>query len=135
MKTSGFAASRTGLRHKLMVLAAVIAIVGPAAAQIYQHGNSTTIIEQSGSGADSETQVEHFPDGQRIITQDGNSTDITIQREGNAASSDSYDSYADDDDSRQLRERFSRSQRFDQSDGGSREDFGQRMHERMRGDY
>lgn len=128
METSGFAASRTGLRHKLMVLTAVIAIAGPVAAQIYQHSNSTTIIEQSGSDTDSETQVERYSDGQRIITQDGNSTDITIQREGDAASSD-------DDYARQIQERFSRSQRFDQSDDESREDFGQRMNERMRRDY
>ena len=65
-----------------LIIGAVIA-VGAVHAETYSHGNDTTSIEQSGGGSTS--QVEQYPGGQTVITQDGNNTDISIQR-GSGAS-------------------------------------------------
>lgn len=62
-------------------LALMLALIGAGAvtAQAYQSDGSTTVIEQKGGGR-SESQVIVYPDGQEVITRDGQSTDISIQR-------------------------------------------------------
>ncbi|MGB5831832.1 MAG: hypothetical protein WBG92_07565 [Thiohalocapsa sp.] len=117
-----------------------------AGAETFQYGGSTTIIEQSGGNSTSRSKVTRFHDGQRIITQDGSSTDITVQRSGDyPTSNEGWEhpgSSADRFDRSSIEERFSRSD----SDGRSandcsgctasstREAFKQRMQERMRSD-
>lgn len=66
----------------LCVIALAAAGAGLAGAQVHQHGNSTTIIEQRGGSGATTTEITRYPDGQTIITRDGSSVDITIQREG-----------------------------------------------------
>lgn len=53
---------------------------GGAAAQTYSSGGSTAVIEQRGGTGASQSQVTVYPDGQRILSEDGHSTDLTIQR-------------------------------------------------------
>ncbi len=53
-----------------------------AGAETYQHGGSTTVIEQSGGAGASRSEVSRHPDGQRIVTQDGSNTDVTVQHSG-----------------------------------------------------
>lgn len=50
------------------------------ATEVHQHGGSTAVIKQSGGSGPKSTKVIKTPEGQKIITRDGNSTDITIQR-------------------------------------------------------
>ncbi|MFO7642654.1 MAG: hypothetical protein R6X17_15705 [Candidatus Competibacteraceae bacterium] len=65
-------------------IALVLAIIGVsfASEEIYQQGDSTAIIRQSGGGGPSESQVIRHEDGHTIITRDGRNTDITVQRRG-----------------------------------------------------
>jgi hypothetical protein len=53
--------------------------MGCAATEVHQQGGSTAVIEQSGGSEPSRTQVTKTPNGQKIITRDGNSSDVTIQ--------------------------------------------------------
>ena len=111
-------------------LAAALAGVAVAAAQTYRHGNSTTIIEQSG---DSETRIKRYRDGQSIITEDGNSTDITIQRENGAAATADERDHTDDYFSRRLMEEsFSGFGPDNANAGTAGTDFRQRIQQRMR---
>jgi hypothetical protein len=82
MKTKGFPTHNIGLW--LIVLGLMLANVkaGSASPETYRHGGSTAVIEQSGGSGRSESQVTRYRDGQKIITQDGASTDITIQHGG-----------------------------------------------------
>ena len=56
--------------------------VGCAATEVHQQGDSTAVIKQSGGSGPRTTEVIKTPDGQKIITRDGNNTDVTIQRGG-----------------------------------------------------
>lgn len=56
--------------------------VGYAATEVYQQDDSTAVIKQSGGSGPRTTEVTKTPDGQKIITRDGNNTDVTIQRGG-----------------------------------------------------
>jgi len=82
MKTTEFPTNNIGLW--LIVLGLMLANVkaGSASPEIYQHGGSTAVIEQSGGSDRSESQVTRYQDGQKIITQDGANTDITSQHGG-----------------------------------------------------
>lgn len=118
---------------------------GSAGAAIYEFGGSTATIEQSGGGRNS-SEVTRYRDGQKIITRDGNSKDITIQGGGGSSHYD-HDDFdwepsgpsGDPFDSESLDERFSRIFSDSGEDLGcpdcgrskSREAFRQRMLDRM----
>lgn len=50
-----------------------------AGTEVHQQGSSTSVVTQSGGKGSSSTQVTKTPDGQKIVTKSGNSTDVTIQ--------------------------------------------------------
>ena len=140
MKISILSASKAGFRITGIVFVAAIISTGSAAAETYRHGNSTATIEQSGGSGKSESQIRRYRDGQKIITQDGNSTDITIQREGgfslpeyNPDNSREYPDYFFY--RRSIEERFSRIDPDDRRGADTGDDFKQRMLNRMRSDF
>jgi hypothetical protein len=136
MKIPIFLLSETAVRYPALVLAAVLAGAGAATAETYRHGNSTATIEQHGGSTDSEAQVRRYRDGQSIITRDGNSTDITIQREGSGSATDDAAQFRDEYfHGRFPDERFSRFGADDQDDADTGDDFEQRMHERRHRDF
>lgn len=59
------------------------------ATDVHQQGGSTAVIKQSGGSGPKSTKVIKTPEGQKIITRDGNSTDITIQRNEGPATHES----------------------------------------------
>jgi hypothetical protein len=109
MKTSTQRLSGIGGCTTALALLALLAGAVAAVAQSYQHGNSTTIIEQSGGSTNSESQVRQYPDGQTIITENGNSTDITIQRESGPSGFGNNGELPQDYFRQRVDERFSRS--------------------------
>ena len=147
MKTSSASACKAGLRLTGFVLLSAAVGACSAGAETFQHGGSTTIIEQSGGNSTSTSKVTRYEDGQRIITRDGSSTDITVQRSGGFPPPNDVwehpDSIAGRFDRSSIEKRFSRSD----SDGrsasdcsgctasGAREAFKQQMLERMRSDF
>ena len=78
MNTSNSAARKTNVQYIGVILIAAAVCSGPAEAETFRSGGSTAIIEQSGGGAGS-TEVVRYRDGQKIVSQNGGSTDITIQ--------------------------------------------------------
>lgn len=58
---------------------------GSAVAESYRWGDSTTSIDQHG-GDQSETRIIRGEGEQRVITRNGSSTDITIQRDDSGSS-------------------------------------------------
>jgi hypothetical protein len=90
----------------------MLAGAGCARAETYRQVDSTAVIEQSGGSGPSASEVIRYPDGQKIITRDGNNTDITIQRSGDSSPPDAdFDyphDYQDRFDSGFIRQRFSR---------------------------
>ncbi|NCC23508.1 MAG: hypothetical protein EOM26_13850 [Alphaproteobacteria bacterium] len=62
-------------------------VTGCAVAQTHTTGGSTAMIQQSGGSRPVESQMTRHRDGQTIVTQDGRSTDITIQRDSAAVAS------------------------------------------------
>jgi len=81
MKILNGSASKTGSYCTGIALVFVIIGAGFTRAETYREGNSTAIIQQDGGSGKSDSQVTRYKDGQKIITRDGRSTDITIQRE------------------------------------------------------
>lgn len=75
-------------RARRLAIGVVFLLVQTASAgvmaQTYRSGGSTTVIEQQGGGP-SQSEVTVYPDGQRVITRDGQSTDISIQRGSGSA--------------------------------------------------
>ena len=59
----------------------VVTVAGCAAQEVHQHGNSTTVIQQSGGGP-ATTSVLRSTQGQTITRQDGKSTAVVIQESG-----------------------------------------------------
>ncbi len=120
-----------------LILLSVAVAAGSARAETFQHGGSTATIEQSGGGT-SRSEVTRYKDGQKIVTQDGNSTDITIQGDGSSPAPDygwGYPYWGDDRFDRQrIEERFSRGADDDPefTVSSEREAFKQMMMERMR---
>ena len=114
MKTSSSSACKAGLRLTGFVLLSAAVGACSAGAETFQHGGSTTIIQQSGGNSTSTSEVTRYADGQRIITQDGSSTDITVQRSGDYPPSNVG---------------------WEHPDSNTREAFKQQMLERMRSDW
>lgn len=83
MKTTIPSIRKAVLRIAGMVLLSVAASAGSAVAETFRHGGSTASIEQSGGASRSE--VTRYQDGQKIVTRDGSSTDVTIQRSGDSS--------------------------------------------------
>lgn len=90
MKISNRSVDNTGSRLVGVALTFAILAAGSASAETYRHGDSTAIIQQSGGSGKSESRITRYRDGQRIITRDGNSTDITIQRTDRLPPSDDW---------------------------------------------
>lgn len=93
----------------------------PSTAETFRWGDSTASVQQHGGSHQSQSDVTRFEDGHRIITQDGNNTDITIQREGhsNPPRFDAEQRFGDGShrfDDPDLEQRFSQPDSFD-SDG------------------
>ena len=144
MNTSNSAVRKASLRFNGVVLLSVVIGGGLAGAETFQHGESTATIEQSGGSGASKSQVTRYKDGQKIITQDGSSTDVTIQGSAGSLPPDSVWEHptpsADRFDRSWIEKRFSRTA----PDGGSADDrsectassarkaFKQRMLDRMR---
>ena len=82
MKTSNASRHKAGLVATGLILLSVVFGMSAAGAQAFRNGGSMAIIEQSGGGT-SRSEVIRYQDGQKIVTRDGGSTDITIQ--GSAA--------------------------------------------------
>lgn len=143
MKISILSAGKTGFVTGILFVSAIIG-AGSASAETYQYGGSTAIIHQRGGSGKSESHVTRYKDGQRIITQDGSSTDITIQRGASFLPLDNSREYPETGidccDRRFIEERFSRIDLDDQSGGNcakgkpscASDDFKQRMLDRMR---
>ncbi len=112
MKTSNSLVCKVSLQLAGIALCSVALGAGSAGAETFRYGGSTATIEQSGGGGSSRTEVTRYKDGQKIVTRNGNSTDITIQR-GNSSPPLDYDwgpsqSSADRFDRESMEERFSR---------------------------
>lgn len=147
MKTPISSVAKAGFRFAGFVFFSAIIGAGSAGAETYRYGGSEATIEQSGGSNVSRSQVTRYRDGQKIITQDGSSTDITIQRSGEFPSPDygwEYPRFGTDRfDRRSMEERFSRFDLDDRSgadcvDCGSSltaRDFKQRMLDRMGGGF
>ena len=144
MNTSNSAVRKAGLRFTGVVLLSVAVGMGAAGAETFQHGDSTATIEQSGGSGASQSQVTRDKDGQTIITQDGSSTDVTVQRRaGSLPPDDGWEhppSGADRFDRSWIEKRFSRmapergsaDDCLESTASSAREAFKQRMLERMR---
>jgi len=115
------------------LLVGALLVLGVVHAETYSHGNSTSTIQQRGGSGTSQSRIERYPDGQKIITRDGNSTDITIQREGGgAASSQILEDRRNEMFRRFFQRRFSGMDWEQQPDRIDRDAFRRRMQERFR---
>ncbi|WP_296810846.1 hypothetical protein [Thiocapsa sp.] len=138
--------STSGVDRVLFGLAvlSMSVVAGCAVAQTHSSGGSTAVIQQSGGSRPVESRVTRDRDGQTIVTQDGRSTDITIQRDSAASASGS-----DGPRMSPQSERFERPSRRDgfssrfpgtsgggddvgETSGSTRDAFKSRMLERMR---
>ena len=72
MKTSNSSVRKTTLGISGLILLSVAVGTGSASADTFRYGGSTATIEQHGGGA-SQSEVTRYQDGQKIVTQDGNS--------------------------------------------------------------
>ena len=106
-------------------------------ADIRQYAGSTATIEQRGYGT-SRSEVTYFEGGQKIVTQDGSNTNITIQRGSGHRGVDplqGYPGWVDDRFDRQVtKERFGRwpDDAYDLAMSVQQEAVKERMLERMR---
>ena len=147
MKTSVLSPSIAGLCFTGILSVLAIIGTGLVSAETFRQGGSTATIEQSGGSGPSESEVTRYPDGQKIITRDGSNTDITIQRGSGVAPPDTDvedpETYADRFDRRFMEERFSRTDPDVLSgvdcskcrSSCARDEFKQRMFDRMGGDF
>ncbi len=111
MKTPILLVVKAGFRFTGLVLVSSVIGAGSVGAETYRHGGSTATIEQSGGNGTSKTRIFSDKEGQTIISEDGSSTDITIQRSADSPrSADSWgysQSGEDRFDRRSIEERFS----------------------------
>lgn len=140
MKTLKAPVRKAGPGVTSLILLSAVVGAGSASAETFGYGSSTTTIEQRGGGT-SRSEVTRYKDGQKIITRDGNSTDITIQGESDsyAGSNDwaGADQGLDRFDRQRFEERFSRGANAypPSSVWEEREAIKQRMFDRMRGRF
>ncbi len=140
MKTSNSSMRKVGLGLIVLLLLSAAGGAGSASADTFQHGGSTAIVKQSGGGT-SRSEVTRYKDGQKIVTQNGNSTDITIQGGSGSPAPDYGWGYSDWGpdwfDGQRFEERFSRgADSYSQSSLSSeREAFKQQMLDRMRSGF
>lgn len=141
MKTTGMALRNARLPFVGIALFFAAGGVETLAAQIFQHGNSTATVEQKGGPVPSKFEITRYDLGQRIITQDGSNTDITVQQSGAFGTSDDTWTHADTGADRceepPAEERFQRRAADYRVPGVSsvREAFRQRMLDRMRSPF
>jgi hypothetical protein len=88
MNLSNSALKKIDWRFTGFTLLSMAVGAGTAGAETFRYDGSTATIEQSGGQGASHSQVIRDQDGQTIITQDGNNTDITVQRRSGAPSPD-----------------------------------------------
>jgi hypothetical protein len=126
MKMSDASVCNAALGVGGLILLSLAVGAGPASADTFRHGGSTATIEQSGNGT-SRSEVSRYQDGQKIVTQDGNSTDITIQGGSGSLGDDRFDR-------QRIEERFARgADAFPEfTVSGEREAFKQQMLDRVR---
>ncbi len=105
MKTSTSSVCEAGLRVTGLILLSAAVGAGSASAETFQHAGSTATVEQRGGGT-SQSEITLYDDGQKIATQDGNSTDITLQHGGGSLTTDDGSAYQEWDDDRFDRQRF-----------------------------
>jgi hypothetical protein len=126
-----------------LVLLSASTSAGCAIAETHTSAGSTSVIQQSGGGV-SQSQVILHRDGQTVVTRDGRSTDISIQR-GPASSSPAVrdtleGAPVDGFDRPSSKERFrfgfpgdqAGAEDLSREQGSSQDAFRQRMLERMR---
>jgi len=87
MKTSNPSVYKAALGVGGLILLSLAIGSRPTSAETFQHGGSTATIEQSGGGT-SRSDVTRYQDGQKIVTQDGTSTDITMQSASGSLAAD-----------------------------------------------
>jgi hypothetical protein len=126
MKMSDASVCNAALGVGGLILLSLAVGAGPASADTFRHGGSTATIEQSGNGT-SRSEVSRYQDGQKIVTQDGTSTDITIQGGSGSLGDDRFDR-------QRIEERFARgADAFPEfTVSGEREAFKQQMLDRVR---
>jgi hypothetical protein len=83
MKTLNSLAYASALEIGVVFFLMLAVASDSASAETFRHGGSTSTIEQRGGGT-SRSTVSRFQDAQRVVTRDGNSTDITLQDGGDA---------------------------------------------------
>jgi hypothetical protein len=140
MRTSDLSVCISALGTGGLILLTLAAGSGSASAETFRHGDSMTTIEQSGGGT-SRSAVTRNQDAQKIVTQNGNSTDITIQGGSDFPAADDSPGFPEwgDDlfDWQRIEERFARgADAFPESTAsGEREAFKMQMLDRMRGRF
>jgi len=127
-----------------LVLLSASTGAGCAIAETHTSSGSTSVIQQSGGGV-SQSQVTRHRDGQTVVTRDGQSTDISIQRGSGSSSPAARDALegalVERFDRPSSKERFrsgfpvdqAGAEDFNRQQGSSQDAFRQRMLERMRG--
>jgi hypothetical protein len=137
MKMSGASVCKAALGVGGLILLSLAVGTGLASADTFRHGGSTATIEQRDGGT-SRSDVTRYQDGQKIITQSANSTDITIQGGSGALVPDDGWGFpewgSDRFDRQRIEERFSRgADAFPEfTVSGEREAIKQQMLDRMR---
>jgi hypothetical protein len=126
-----------------LVLLSASTSAGCAIAETHTSAGSTSVIQQSGGGV-SQSQVTRHRDGQTVVTRDGRSTDISIQRGPGSSSPAARDTLegalVEGFDRPSSKERFrsgfpvdqAGAEDFNWEQGSSQDTFRQRMLERMR---
>jgi hypothetical protein len=67
---------------RLLIAAVLGTAVAVAATEVHHDGKSTAVVEQSGGSGQKTTSVVVTPKCQKITTKNGNSTDVTLQCDG-----------------------------------------------------
>lgn len=140
MKTQNASVPRASLRLAGWILLSMVVGAGAVIADTFEHGGSTATIQQSGGGT-SRSEVTRSWGSQKIVTEDGSSTDVTIQGRGLnpfPGLDAGYFDWSDDRfDRHRIEERFSGAgdDRCRHRLSTDREASKQRMLERMRGRF
>jgi hypothetical protein len=132
------ASARKANLQSIALVSSLLALGGcSTGAEIFQHAGSTATVEQRGYGT-SRSEVIYFEDGQKIVTQDGSNTNITIQRRSGHREPEDLrgtSGWVDDRFDRQVtQQRFRRrlGEGYDLTMAARREALRERMLDRMR---